>query len=76
MVASRLAGNLFSAAKAWKAHVGAGRRADRVLPPETYLEVRYETLLGDPAATVNPLPARQFAGLRVYGPAPVNRGPR
>ncbi len=53
LIASHMAGNLFSAAKAWKSYVNAGRRAGRALPPETYLEVRYEMLLGDPAATMS-----------------------
>jgi len=40
--------NLFAAARAWKAMVSTGRRVRATSPLETYLEVRYESLLGHP----------------------------
>jgi len=36
--------NLFTAARTWKEYVCAGRQSGRTLPPEFYLEVRYESL--------------------------------
>jgi hypothetical protein len=44
--------NLFSAATAWKNMVGAGCQAGAALPPETYLEVRYESLISHPEYTM------------------------
>jgi hypothetical protein len=44
--------NLFTAAHAWKNYVEAGRRAGAALPPELYLEVRYESLLSAPVDTL------------------------
>jgi hypothetical protein len=40
--------NLFTAARLWREYVRAGRRAGRDLPPESYMEVRYESLLTRP----------------------------
>jgi hypothetical protein len=44
--------NLFTAACAWKAMVSRGRQAGATLPEETYLEVRYESLLSHPEETM------------------------
>jgi len=44
--------NLFAAARDWQAMVGAGRQAGATLPHETYLEVRYESLLSHPERTM------------------------
>ena len=44
--------NLFTAARGWKTLVSAGRQAGAKLPPETYLEVGYESLVGDPVTTM------------------------
>lgn len=44
--------NLFTAATYWKARVSAGRNAGATLAPNTYLEVRYEALLGDARETM------------------------
>ncbi|HEY7320991.1 MAG TPA: sulfotransferase [Candidatus Binatia bacterium] len=44
--------NLFSAARAWKSMVSTGRQVGALLPAETYLEVRYESLLGNPSETM------------------------
>ncbi len=44
--------NLFTAAQAWKRMVRTGRQAGATLPEDTYLEVRYETLLSHPAETM------------------------
>src|SRR5262245_61531603 len=41
--------NVFAAAKAWKEMVSSGRQVGASLPDETYLEVRYESLLSNPA---------------------------
>jgi hypothetical protein len=48
-------GNVFAAARAWKAHVEAGRRAGSAAPPASYREVRYETLVSEPDTTVRSL---------------------
>jgi hypothetical protein len=45
-------GNTFAAARRWKEQVTAGRRAGAVLSPATYREVRYETLVTEPDATM------------------------
>jgi hypothetical protein len=44
--------NLYVAARMWKEMVTKGRRDGASLPPETYLELRYETLLAEPEATM------------------------
>ena len=44
--------NIFTAARRWKYFVNMGRRAGATLPPETYLEISYETLLSHPEATM------------------------
>jgi len=44
--------NLFTAARMWREYVGAGRRAGRNLPSESYMEVRYESLLARPEETM------------------------
>jgi hypothetical protein len=44
--------NLFAAASDWKTMVSAGRRSGARLPQETYMEVRYETLLTHPCQTM------------------------
>jgi hypothetical protein len=44
--------NLYTAARMWSDMVRAGRRAGAVLAPERCLEVRYETLLAEPAAVM------------------------
>lgn len=44
--------NLFTAARGWKAMVSAGRRAGAALSQETYLEVRYESLLSNATGTM------------------------
>jgi Sulfotransferase family len=46
------ANNVFVAAREWRHLVTAGRRAGAALPPETYLEIRYEALLDRPAETM------------------------
>jgi len=45
-------GNLYAAASEWKRMVRTGRAAGASLPPDRYLEVRYETLLVEPQATL------------------------
>jgi hypothetical protein len=47
--------NVFTAAMAWKYFVTAGRRAGTCLPPSTYREIRYETLLTQPQETLEQL---------------------
>lgn len=44
--------NLYTAATLWKRYVSTGRRAGMMLPLATYLEVRYESMLGAPADTM------------------------
>ena len=44
--------NIYTAARRWKNHVKTGRHVGITLPLETYLEVRYETLLSHPEATM------------------------
>jgi hypothetical protein len=44
--------NLFTIAETWKDSVGKGRRDGAALPPGSYLEVRYETLVAHPDETV------------------------
>ena len=44
--------NVYVAASDWRHFVTEGRRAGRSLPPGTYLEVRYESLLEEPEATL------------------------
>jgi len=44
--------NIFTAASAWKRFVSTGCSTGITLPPETYLEVRYETLLSHPRDTM------------------------
>lgn len=44
--------NIFTAASAWRKMVAAGREAGAALPPETYLEVCYESLVRDPRETM------------------------
>ena len=44
--------NIYVAAQEWRRFVNAGRRVGVKLSPETYLEVRYETLLAEPEATM------------------------
>ncbi len=44
--------NLYTAALLWRRYVGAGRTAGRLLPTAMYLEIRYEALMADPAATM------------------------
>ena len=44
--------NIFTAAHQWEYHVNAGRQVGITLSPEIYLEVRYETLLSYPEATM------------------------
>jgi len=44
--------NLYVAARMWKEMVTAGRRDGALLPSGTYLELRYETLLAEPEATM------------------------
>lgn len=44
--------NLFTAARDWKATVSAGRQAGARLRSETYLEVRYESLVSAPGKTM------------------------
>ena len=44
--------NLFAAARDWKAMVSAGHQAGATLPHETYLEVRYESLLSHSEETM------------------------
>lgn len=42
-------GNIFTAAMYWENLVSTGRRMGAMIPPETYLEIRYETLLNQPS---------------------------
>jgi len=44
--------NLFMAATFWKQRVNRGREAGAALPRESYMEVRYEALLAEPARTL------------------------
>ena len=44
--------NLYTAARRWKTWVSAGRRFGASLPRESYLEIRYETLLEQPSETM------------------------
>jgi len=44
--------NLYTAARMWRELVRAGREAGARLPRETYLEVRYETLLAETQPTM------------------------
>ena len=44
--------NVFTAASAWTTMVAAGRAAGARLPPETYLEVCYESLVRHPRETM------------------------
>ena len=44
--------NLYKAARLWKEMATKGRRDGATLPADSYLEVRYETLLADPEATM------------------------
>ena len=44
--------NLYMAARMWKEMVGKGRRDGAALPRDSWLEVRYETLLAQPEATM------------------------
>ena len=44
--------NLFTAAHLWKRLVTAGRTDGSAMAPEMYLEVRYESLLGQPEGTM------------------------
>lgn len=44
--------NLFAASTRWKDMVSAGRRVGATLPQETYMEVRYESLLSQPGETM------------------------
>ncbi len=44
--------NLYTAATLWKRYASAGRRDGALLPPATYLEVRYESLVNQPDATM------------------------
>ncbi len=44
--------NLYTAATLWKQYVTGGRIAGAALADTTYLEVRYESLLGQPAETM------------------------
>jgi len=45
-------GNVYMAARFWRERVMAGRETGARLPGETYMEVRYETLLAEPEATM------------------------
>ena len=49
----------------WEWQVRSGRRSRSVLPPGTYLEVRYETLVADPEATLRSVV--NFLGLPFSG---------
>jgi hypothetical protein len=44
--------SVFAAARLWRDIVRTGRRFGATLPPETYLEVRYETLIQQPVETM------------------------
>ncbi len=44
--------NLFTAAHAWNRYVRAGRAAGAALPRDTYLEIKYESLLRQPVDTM------------------------
>ncbi|MGO9012164.1 MAG: sulfotransferase family protein [Bryobacteraceae bacterium] len=45
-------GNLYVAARLWKEMVKQGRQDGALLPSGTYFELRYETLLAEPEATM------------------------
>ena len=53
--------NVWRAARVWRDDVTAGRRAGEALGPARYLEVRYERLVAEPAATLREVCA--FLGL-------------
>ncbi len=44
--------NIVEAAAEWQRFVRAGQQGGATLPPTQYLEIRYETLLADPEATL------------------------
>ncbi len=44
--------NLYAAARLWKRYVKTGRQVGATLPAQTYMEVRYETLLQQPRDTM------------------------
>lgn len=44
--------NVYQAARLWKRYVSVAREAGGALPPGTYLEVRYESVLTDTRATM------------------------
>ena len=48
-------GNLYAAARLWKEMVTKGRNDGALLPPGTYFELRYESLLAEPEATMRNL---------------------
>jgi hypothetical protein len=57
-------GNVYTAAREWRRFVTAARRAGAALPSQQYMEVRYETLLAAPDATMREV-------LAFLGEAPV-----
>jgi len=48
-------GNLYVAARMWNEMVTKGRQDGTLLPPGSYLELRYESLLAEPEATMRSL---------------------